>query len=219
MMHMSPRKLLLHADLVNLLPEATIGEWSIEHFEVTEEEANLSVIREMVNRTTSEMLHATPAGTYVRLKQGDRIWMSNTRMEQITNQEFLDRAHGDVLMAGLGIGMLLPDLYANRRVSKIVVVEKHQEVIDLVSPYFVDPKLQIVHADIHKWVPLADERFNTIYFDIWSDICEDNFPEMRELLRVFWRRLVYAHQDQHRWMGAWMYNHLRERYTKEGHHA
>lgn len=40
---------------------------------------------------------------------------------------------------------------------------------------------------IPSWCPFRKKRFNTIYFDIWPTISEDNLPEITKLKRKFAR--------------------------------
>lgn len=63
---------------------------------------------------------------YVRLfdKMKKQVVMSDTPMEKHTNQEFLDAAHGDVLIAGLGIGLIVMPLLDDPEITSITVVEK-----------------------------------------------------------------------------------------------
>jgi len=137
-----------------------------------------------------------PPGDYVQLYVKGQLMMSDTRMEKVTNYEFLSAASGDVLIAGLGIGMVLRPLLQDPKVTSITVVEKYQDVIDLVK---VDsPKLNIICADIFDWKPAKGTKYHTIYFDIWPDICLDNLEEMVTLHRRFARCKVSGG-----WMDSW----------------
>ena len=52
-------------------------------------------------------------GNYVRLWVDGVLMMSDTHMERYTNQFFIDNAHGDVMIAGLGVGLILNALENN----------------------------------------------------------------------------------------------------------
>lgn len=138
-------------------------------------------------------------GSCMMMSDGDEEWRSNSR--------FMHRANGDVLIAGLGIGMVLTKVLPKPDVRTVTVIEKHADVIALVAPAFPDPKLKIVHADIFEWKPEKGQKWDTIYFDIWPDICTDNLPGMAMLHRKFARTLYRANPKC--WMGSWQRDYLR----------
>lgn len=151
-----------------------------------------------------------PAGQYVRLVVGGHTVMSDTRMERMTNSDFVRDANGDVLVAGLGIGMILDEIESRaakrpRPIKSLTVVEKNPDVIRLVAPKF--PGVAVIEADIFTWRPARGQKFDTIYFDIWTGICVDNLDEMAKLHRSFARFLNRDNPDA--WMGSWMRDYLR----------
>lgn len=157
--------------------------------------------------------HGIRAGNYARLvdkKTGECV-MSDTQMEQVTNQDFIENAHGKVLIGGLGIGMVLLAIQDKPEVTKIVVVEKYQEVIDLVKDQLpLNDKVEVVCGDIFEYEP--EEKFNTIYLDIWNS-ANDRYIYEREQrpLRMRYRKyLVPKKEDDKRWIDCWMYKHNRD---------
>lgn len=158
----------------------------------------------------------TQAGIYAGLKIGNVLWMSDTDDERAWNQDVLQRSRGDVLIAGLGLGMVVLPIIEKAAVNSVTVIERNADVVALVRPHleaFAAPgsavKLKIVVADINKWrpQPLGRSRrlFDAIYFDIWPDICTDYLDDMKILhatFRPFLRRGG--------WVGSWQYEHLRE---------
>lgn len=87
----------------------------------------------------------------VRLSRRGSVVMSDTMMEKRTNREFCDEAHGDVLVGGLGIGMILMAIQDNPAVNSITVLEKHQEVIDMVAQQLpLNKKVKIICADVFE---------------------------------------------------------------------
>ena len=90
--------------------------------------------------------------------------MENTYLEAEQASAFLSAATGDVLLAGLGLGMVLQPLIDNRNVTNITIIEKYQEVIDLVSPHIVSSKtINIINDDIYTWTP--DKNYDVAWFD------------------------------------------------------
>jgi len=108
------------------------------------------------------------AGDYTVLYQHiSGKWMNimdDTEEEAEQASTFLSVATGDVLLAGLGLGMVLRTLVDNSKVSSITVIEKYQEVIDLLSPHIPSSKkIKIINDDIYTWTP--DKTYDVAWFD------------------------------------------------------
>jgi hypothetical protein len=171
--------------MADLIPEGSVGSCSIRHFYVSRESAGRSHIRAVATGRRSEMVDP---GRHAMLLVDGRIMMSDTLMERVTNEALIRRASGHVLLAGLGLGMVIWPLLAGRpRLHSLTVVEKSQDVIDLVAPHLPkDVRLTIIKGDIFDWLSAKKfPRFNTIYFDIWPSICSSNIPEARRLREGF----------------------------------
>jgi hypothetical protein len=191
-----------------LLKPGETEHFALEHFTVTEKEAD--------HFTMVQAIHGRDGinpGNYVRLidkRTSFRdIIMSDTGMEKYSNLDFVEKAHGNVLIGGLGIGMVLAALLKKPEVTSITVVEKELEIIELVGKQdvFQDGKIRIIEGDIFQFE--TDEKFNTIYFDIWSNICTDNWEGMKLLKRKFRRNL--NKQDENRWIGCWKWDEVQWR--------
>jgi len=180
-----------------LIPPGVKGGVSITHFTVGAKEREWTSLREAI---TGGREQAVPEGTYVKLTVNGTLMMSDTRMEQLTNLDLIYRAQGDVLIAGLGIGMVIPPLFKKPEVRTVTVVEKSQEVLDLVGPYLVKkyPNLYLVQGDIFTWKPNPSQVFDLAYFDIWPYVCSDNLVDMNRLKRKF-KRYVQPNG----WLGCW----------------
>jgi hypothetical protein len=192
-----------YTDTSTILPPGTLGCAAVEHFAVSESDSKLSVI------SYGERIRP---GNYVRLSVNGHLMMTNTSMERRTNYGVLRNAKGDVLIAGLGIGMILPPILAKDEVRSVLVVEKYQDVIDLVAPHYQHPKLTVACADIFEWRPTKDQKFDTIYFDIWPDICCDNLQGINTLHRKarYWKR------SKDSWMSSWQVDSLRYEQRRYG---
>jgi len=177
-----------------IIPEGKKGVAQIRHFEITEKAASVTALRAVVAGRPWEVVNA---GKYCSLFVNGHLVMSDTQMEQTTNGEFLRAAEGRTLIAGLGVGMIVYPLLNQRDVTDVVVVEKHQDVIDLVHPHLKHSKLQVVCADI--WEYEADGVFDTMYFDIWNEVNMDNYDDMVHLENKFRPSLRYDYS----WMGCW----------------
>jgi hypothetical protein len=198
-----------------ILPEGESGDAKIQHRTITQHDAEFSALRAVVtgnpNATLSE-------GTIAQLLVNNYLVMSDTQMEQRTNNDFLyaaSKAGGDILIGGLGLGMILVPLVQMKKVRSVLVVEKSQGVIDLVaSPlltHLKTDKLSIVRGDIFRWrPPPGRQHWDVIYFDIWADLCVDNLTEITKLKRKFSRCLNRGKGgNPEAWMGAWEEERLR----------
>ena len=75
-------------------------------------------------------------------------------------------SEGNVLIGGLGLGCDLLNIASINAVLDIVVIEKNQEVIDLVWPYIPHNKTKLVQGDINDFLSVTDNLFDIVYFDI-----------------------------------------------------
>lgn len=164
------------------IPEGACGDYRIEHFSVSEEQSRRTAIRSWRDEFV-------PVGDYTRLMRKGTVVMSDTPMELRTNAPIIHAAHGDVLINGLGIGMVLRKILAKPDLRSVTVIEIAPEVISLVGPSFShDPRVQIIEADAFDFMPPKGVRYNAVWHDIWDFICGDNLPDMHRLHRKYGRR-------------------------------
>lgn len=124
----------------------------------------------------NQRFYIGPDATLWDLQDLSQPMMSQTPFERQNNQIILDNAHGRVLIAGLGIGLILLPIQMKPEVTSVLVVEKYQEVIDLIVPKIpIDPlKVTVVRGDIFNYLPLPQVFFDTIWVDIWTTAEEVN---------------------------------------------
>lgn len=198
--------------IARIVPEGVKGLAQIAHFDVSKAEADFTRMRAAIS---SDRWAGVDPGRYARLIVDGELMMSDTAMEWMTNNEVLWRANGDVLIAGLGLGLILIPILANSKVKSVTVLEKYQDVVDLVVPHMPkSDKLTVVCADAMEWAPPKATHWDVLYFDIWPQVCTDNLPEMTKLKRRFAKRL--RRDNPEAWMGCWReeelrYNDRRER--------
>jgi spermidine synthase len=154
-------------------------------------------------------------GRYARLIVNGGVMMSDVQNEQATNLDAVLKARGDMLIAGLGLGMILVPILKNPKVTSVTVVEKNPAVILLVAQHIsrlANGKLQVFQADIHDWRPASKGRqFDVIYFDIWGDQSTDDLDTMKVLHRQFRKYLRTGG-----WVSSWNYDDLRARKRRGG---
>ena len=180
----------IYPSMVGLLKEEETKNFKLEHFDVTEDDVKRCLLMDSIHGRREYM--GFKAGTYVKLirknKMFNNIVMSDTAMEKYSNMEIYYEAHGDVLIAGLGIGMILLGLQNNEKVTSITVIEKEQEILKIIKDQLpLNGKVTIIHGDIFSYVP--DKKFNIIYFDIWDNVCGDNWDEIKSLQNKFRSKL------------------------------
>lgn len=187
----------------------SVGCAELRKFELDERASNATLLRGLLNGFPGE--YCSP-GKYVKLYVDGELVMSDTNMEKASNREVINRAYGDVLLVGLGVGLLLHNLRQKIQegvVRSVTVYEKEQDVIDLVAPYYRDlPNLKIVCWDIMEYRPPKEEKYDTIYFDIWPTIdYERNLPEIR-MLHNRWK---FRKRDSNAFMNSWMKEYMQSR--------
>lgn len=177
------------------IPEQESGDWKIVKFEVSEEEAEFFNLRQLINnRPGREIL----PGNYTKLMHKEYgLVMSDTQAEILDQTDIMYEARENVLINGLGLGLVLQYILSKSEVKKVVVNEISSDLINMIQPYFTDPRLTINHANAFTWKP-DGIRFNVVWHDIWYFINGDLYPEMKKLKRR------YAHwlQEPH-WQGCW----------------
>jgi hypothetical protein len=207
------------------LPEGTSGDWSIEHFEVGNQDAAFERIRMVVTGSG----RGVPEGKYTMLKCGGTTIMSDTPDEIRDHMGAIaeaERRGGHVLINGLGLGMVAATIlnaelhcpecngYPHRggctcehiagerniqyAVDKVTVIENSPDVIALVGPTLTErygARLEIIEADAFTYQPPKGMKYSVVWHDIWPDLCEDNLKTMGTLHRRYGKRCD--------WQGSW----------------
>ena len=154
-----------------LLFNGKLGDWKIEKFTVTKKEAQFYNIGLMFKPGGSSQ--CILPGNYTRLMHKGHVVMSDTPAEIRSHLSVINRAKGNVLLNGLGLGVVLGAILGKEEVNHVTVVEISQDVVDLVGPYYLENangKLTIVVADALKWRPKLGTKFDVVWHDIWNDI-------------------------------------------------
>lgn len=175
------------------IPEGTCGDWRVERFTVDERGAAFHNMRcafspGMGRRTIDP-------GEYTRLKRGHTVVMSDTPAEYWDHSEAIRKATGDVVLNGLGLGLVLAEILKKPEVKSVTVIERSSEVLALVAPHFDVPRVTIIECDALKWTPPKGQRIGLAWHDIWDTISSDNLDEMKTLHRRYGRRAD--------WQGSW----------------
>lgn len=180
-------------DLSEYIKPCRIGDFEIDIFEIS------------CKKDFRAIIDGIPEGRYVRLRHKGQVVMSNTLMEQRTNRYFCCNAHGDVLIGGLGIGMIIMDIQDKENVTSITVIEKNQEVIDLVASQLpLNDKVKIICADVFAWKPDKGVKYDCIYMDIWNYVNSEVFKnEMLPLKRKYCHYMKNKDESPKRFTKCW----------------
>lgn len=182
----------MYKNMSELLEERELNGWKLQKFEI--ESGNLRA-----------MFDGITPGKYIRLLHNGECVMSDTNMEKRTNSDFCINAHGDVIIGGLGIGMIIMAIQDKPEVNSITVIEKNQEVIDIVASQLdLNDKVNIICADVFEWKPERGVKYDVAYMDIWSWINEDVYKnEMQPLKRKYVRFLRPKSENPNRFNACW----------------
>ncbi len=180
------------------VPEGRCGEWVVERFVIRDRSEDLPA-----PDPRPAWVRARP-GVYTRLRAGSVDYMTDLYEEwwsQRTAMTEAVRRGGDVLITGLGLGMVAETILRSEpdSVRSVTVLERSPEVISLVGPHLGAEhaaRLAIVEADAFEWSPPAGARFSVVWHDIWPNPFDPaSITESQELMDRYAR---WAD-----WQGSW----------------
>ena len=113
-----------------------------------------------------------PEGDYTVLyRKFGESWlniMQDTAQEYDEHTWLIPKMSGDILIAGLGLGVVNVGLLANDAVTSVTIIEKEQDVIDLVwDDCAKDDRFTLIHADISTWEIPDGSSWDAGWFDTW----------------------------------------------------
>jgi len=144
-----------------IIPEGTSGDFAIRHFTNTTTDYRWQSYLEIKHESLDEYTVLTKEGCSMPI-------MQDSQAEYNEHQWLWDNATGDVLIGGLGIGLVHQTLMDNPDVTSVTIIENSQDVIDLVWDNCVkDDTFTLIKADIETWNPPADSSWDVGWFDTW----------------------------------------------------
>jgi hypothetical protein len=116
--------------------------------------------------------------------------MSSNLFERLTNQNFINAAKGDVIVFGLGLGLILFPLLEDDEITSITVIDKSVDIIDNLGPiiknYDVNNKLTIINGDVFTYYQQLNEtKFDVMYFDYWNFVDSTIYNDMEILKELY----------------------------------
>jgi len=177
------------------LPPGRSGDWSIEKFSVQSPKHGDDRIDCFKSR----------AGIYTRLKRGNEVFMTDLYDEWWTQRSAISQAEkrgGDVLITGLGLGLVIDSILtpSTGRIARVVVIERSADVISLVAPLLEQrhrDQIEIINADAFEWLPQPAQRFSVAWHDIWPNPHETGVMEQT-------KRLEHHYAPYCAWQGSWV---------------
>jgi hypothetical protein len=197
---MKNKEINLYSQLMELkssVPLGKSGDWLIEEFTVSKDDAEFFNMRQMVK--AGGRGRDIKAGTYKRLYRGGKgNWgttiMSDTPAEKRDHIGFIREAEGDILVNGLGLGWVIEGLFLKSEVRHVTVIEISKDVIKLTGKYLQDKfgdRLTIINKDALEYKLKKNEKYDFVWHDIWDDICADNWETMTQLHKKYARKCKF----------------------------
>jgi len=147
-----------------VLKEKTVGTARIEHYSISKEEADFSQLRAAITARRNE---GVDAGKYVGLYVDGALVMSDTSMEKYSNYEFLRKANGNVLVAGLG---KMDRNYSTRKSENFI--HPYPTEFGQFDALFVEPKFRPINTKRFFTSPFLLEFRITRFFTIFDSTKE-----------------------------------------------
>jgi hypothetical protein len=180
--------------MVKKVPPGVCGEARVEHFDI----GPVDVMRAWIADRDGDGAypHRLTPGRHARLWVGSEMMMSDAESERLTCLPLVEHARGDVLIAGLGLGMVLWPLVRKRAVRSITVLERYPSVVALVGPHIPKRKVTVETVDVFDYKP--QRSFGAIFFDIWPTVSVKNLIDMLRLEQRY-----RPHLAPGGWMASW----------------
>lgn len=189
--------------------------WRLSSINITEQQAlvyNISERSSYKDRISLRPRYVRPGKYNVLFDNENRVVMSDTPVEKAEHYIFVKNARGNVLIAGLGIGMVAWATALKPEVKTVTVIEKSLDLILVFAnecrnnSFYKDrpeviEKISIIHNDINTYLNnLSNQErdaYTTAWFDIWNDISDLNLKEMNSLMGMV---------PATKFRGCWAYN-------------
>jgi hypothetical protein len=191
------------------LPKGKKGKFSIEH-SIEEAGASLPVVSQrdaifwsmMGRKTYASNITLSEPHLIHKLKEDGDTWMSDCPQEIMSHEWQIKRFKGEVLVGGLGLGLALVGLERNPDVKVVTVVEKSQNVIDLVWKHLRLKKTELIQEDLYKFLKSAKQlglRWDYGYYDIWCPTGERVLTESIRPLRELSYGIIKSQKNLECW--------------------
>ncbi len=188
---------ILNAMRADGIPKGNSGLWQVKKCRIDDAASAKTVFENNGTRV--------PPGTYTYLLRWTEETLGKAHGELVMNDfpcelrkhlDFVIKAHGRVMVTGLGLGCVIRGLLARGRVDRIDLIERDASVIKLCGASVADPRVTLHQADARDWLPPG--MFDFAWHDLWSDP-DKNEPHLQlthmKLMSQLRKRVAYQ--------GAW----------------
>ena len=143
------------------IPEGVSGDYAVAHYTKDTTDNLWQIYLTMKNESHDNYT--------VLLKEGCSMpIMQDSEAEYNEHQWLWDNAEGDVLIGGLGLGVVHQPLIDNPAVTSVTVVELYQDVVDLVwDDCPKDGTFSLVVDDFETWTPPDGSFWDVVWCDTW----------------------------------------------------
>lgn len=116
---------------------------------------------------------------YLTVLENNREWMTITPNEIETMKDAVNKAYGNVVTFGLGLGYFAYMVSLKSNVKKVTIIEKDQTVIDLfnsnILPFFeYQDKIEIIKMDAVAYLQqvMMINQYDFAFVDLWHDVSD-----------------------------------------------
>ncbi len=132
----------------------------------------------VVNRHKKPKVEIIKQKNHSFLWINDYLWVWDIPVERRYQKQIALEAHGDVLVAGYGLGMVQEYLIKNPNVTSVVTVEKMPEVIDVCRKFYdkIHGKTEI--GDFFDYP--ENGKFDCVIGDVWEEILPEFLDDYKK---------------------------------------
>lgn len=186
------------------IPEGTSGGLRIRHIEREAGwEAPLSTMRTAFFGDGPSRVTFPVATCWHELsEEGRGVWTTDLPIERVQQERDTAGFRGDVLISGLGVGMIATILLHKRFVKSVTVIERSIDVGALVVPH-LDPRIRVIHADVFDYLAEANDRYDYVFHDIWQSDSLFTFRHTVLPLKRLSRRVLRKPREDWKRISNW----------------
>ena len=112
-------------------------------------------------------------------------WMSVCPSEITSMADPISRAHGNVLVLGLGLGYYPFMISLSDNVGEITIIEKNKSIISLFERFLLPQfpkkqKIRVICADAIEWLGKSTGEYDFCFADIWEGV-HDGLPLYKKI--------------------------------------
>ena len=153
-----------------MIDESLITEYSGTSFDVTK-----------VNGVSRLIFAANPKHGIDNIERGAVVYTGDCSDCGAFNRLYVGANWGNVLVLGLGLGVLPQYIKENKNPTSIDVIDNNQELIDYVN--YLHEDINIIKAEAYSWTP--NKNYDIIIDDLYWDESEVSNQDKQDLLNNY----------------------------------